>query len=66
MPWINLDGLDIHYIEEGKGQPLVFLHGFMSCCEAWFQQFEFFRGQYRLIAYDSVNHGMSSNSPRDW
>jgi len=36
-----------------------------SCGEAWFQQFEHFRDRYRCIAYDSVNHGHSSNSPRD-
>lgn len=35
-----------------------------SCGEAWFQQFERFRDRYRCIAYDSVNHGHSSNSPR--
>jgi pimeloyl-ACP methyl ester carboxylesterase len=65
MPWIDVAGTDLHYVEEGAGAPLVFLHGFMSCAEAWFQQFEHFRGRYRVIAYDSVNHGMSSNSPRD-
>lgn len=65
MPWVDVDGSDIHYIEEGEGQALVFLHGFMSCSEAWFQQFAFFRDRFRVVAYDSVNHGMSSNSPRD-
>src|SRR5262245_18777968 len=65
MPWLDVDGTDLHYVDEGSGQPLIFLHGFTSCAEAWFQQFAFFRGSYRVIAYDSVNHGMSSNSPRD-
>jgi pimeloyl-ACP methyl ester carboxylesterase len=36
-----------------------------SCSEAWFQQFEALADRYRVIAYDSVNHGHSSNSPRD-
>src|SRR5262245_43649103 len=65
MPWLDVDGTDLHYVDEGSGQPLIFLHGFTSCAEAWFQQFAFFRGTYRVIAYDSVNHGMSSSSPRD-
>ncbi len=65
MPWLDVSGTDLHYVDEGQGQPLVFLHGFTSCAEAWFQQFAFFRGGYRVIAYDSVNHGMSSSSPRD-
>lgn len=65
MPWIEVNGTDIYYQEEGQGQPLVFLHGNSSCGEAWFQQFAAFRDRYRVIAYDSVNHGHSSNSPRD-
>lgn len=65
MPWVEVGGTDIYYQEEGSGQPLVLLHGMSSCGEAWFQQFEHFRGRYRVIAYDSVNHGHSSNSPRD-
>src|SRR5918997_1293604 len=65
MPWIEVNGTDIYYVEEGQGQPLVFLHGNSSCGEAWFQQFAAFRDRFRVIAYDSVNHGHSSNSPRD-
>lgn len=65
MPWVEVGDTDIYYVEEGQGQPLVFLHGMSSCGEAWFQQFAAFRDRYRVIAYDSVNHGHSSNSPRD-
>ncbi len=65
MPWIEVNGTDIYYVEGGTGQPFVFLHGNSSCSEAWFQQFGWFRDRYRCIAYDSVNHGHSSNSPRD-
>lgn len=65
MPWVEVGGTDIYYQEEGSGQPLVLLHGMSSCGEAWFQQFVHFRDRFRVIAYDSVNHGHSSNSPRD-
>lgn len=65
MTWVTVGETDIHYMEQGSGQPIVFLHGNSSCAEAWFQQFESFSGPYRCIAYDSVNHGLSSNSPRD-
>ena len=65
MPWVEVNGTDIYYHEEGQGQPLLFLHGNTSCGEAWFQQFAAFRDRFRVIAYDSVNHGHSSNSPRD-
>jgi pimeloyl-ACP methyl ester carboxylesterase len=64
MPWVEVNGTDIYYQEDGQGQPFIFLHGNSSCGEAWFQQFAAFRDRYRVIAYDSVNHGHSSNSPR--
>jgi pimeloyl-ACP methyl ester carboxylesterase len=65
MPWLELEKTDIYYVDEGEGQPLLFLHGMSSCGEAWWQQFAHFRDRFRVIAYDSVNHGHSSNSPRD-
>lgn len=65
MPWVEVNGYDIHYHERGEGQPFVFLHGNSSCGEGWWQQFEHFSGRFRCIAYDSINHGHSSNSPRD-
>lgn len=65
MRWVEVGNTDIYYVEEGSGEPLVFLHGMSSCSEAWFQQFEAFSSRLRVIGYDSVNHGHSSNSPRD-
>jgi pimeloyl-ACP methyl ester carboxylesterase len=65
MPWTQVGPTDIYYQEAGEGQPLVFLHGMSSCAEAWFQQFEAFSPFFRVVAYDSVNHGHSANSPRD-
>lgn len=65
MPWVQVGPSDIYYQEAGAGQPLVFLHGMSSCAEAWFQQFEAFAPFFRVLAYDSVNHGHSANSPRD-
>jgi pimeloyl-ACP methyl ester carboxylesterase len=65
MAWVEVNGYDVHYTERGSGPALVFLHGNSSCGEAWFQQFDAFSDRFRCIAYDSVNHGHSANSPRD-
>ena len=63
MPWVEVGDTDVHYIEAGTGTPLLFLHGFGSCAEAWHRQIERFSNRFRVLAYDSVNHGHSSNSP---
>lgn len=65
MSWIEILDNDIYYVEAGAGPSMVFLHGMSSCAEAWWQQFEHFAQNFRVIAYDSVNHGHSSNSPRE-
>lgn len=65
MSWTQVGSTDIHYVEAGSGPPLVLLHGFGSCGEAWYQQVAAFAPSFRVVAYDSVNHGHSSNSPRD-
>lgn len=64
MSWVQVGGTDVHYAEAGAGTPLVLLHGFGSCGEAWYQQLASFSPRFRVIAYDSVNHGHSSSSPR--
>jgi pimeloyl-ACP methyl ester carboxylesterase len=63
MGFVRVLGNDLHYTDRGEGTPLLFLHGFGSCAEAWYHQADAFSGRFRVIAYDSVNHGHSSNSP---
>ena len=65
MPWTQVGPTDIHYEDRGNGTPLVFIHGALSSAETWYRQVERFSKDYRVLAYDSVNHGLSSNSPRD-
>lgn len=67
MSWIQVGNTDIHYVETGDRSrpPIVFLHGFGSCAEAWEHQLAALADRFRAFAYDSVNHGHSSNSPRD-
>ncbi len=44
------------FLRMGSGEPLVLLHGFSSCKEAWFKQFEL-ANQYELIIPDLRGHG---------
>jgi pimeloyl-ACP methyl ester carboxylesterase len=63
MPFAQVGQSDIHYVTAGRGQPLVFIHGFGGCAQGWYQQIEAFADEYQVFAYDSVNHGHSTNSP---
>src|SRR6187399_1673658 len=55
------DGVEIFYKDWGKGQPVVFSHGWPLSADAWDAQMLFLaqRG-YRCIAHDRRGHGRSS------
>ncbi len=59
------DGTQIHYQDWGKGQPIVFSHGWPLSADAFEDQMWFLANQgYRCIAHDRRGHGRSSQ-PRD-
>lgn len=45
------DGIRLHYVEQGEGPPLVFVHGSLSDYSYWKEQFPYFVPDHRVIAY---------------
>jgi non-heme chloroperoxidase len=64
MPTITTkDGTQIFYKDWGKGQPIVFSHGWPLDADAWDGQMLFFGQQgYRVIAHDRRGHGRSTQT----
>ncbi len=55
------DGTQIYYKDWGKGQPVVFSHGWPLSSDAWEDQMFFLSSKgYRCIAHDRRGHGRSS------
>ena len=55
------DGSQIYYKDWGKGQPVVFSHGWPLSSDAWeSQMFYLASNGYRCIAHDRRGHGRSS------
>jgi len=54
------DGVEIFYKDWGKGQPIVFSHGWPLSSDDWDAQMLFFlQHGYRVIAHDRRGHGRS-------
>lgn len=57
------DGTEIFYKDWGKGQPLVFHHGWPLSADDWDAQTMFFLSKgFRVIAHDRRGHGRSSQT----
>jgi non-heme chloroperoxidase len=55
------DGVEIFYNDWGRGQPIVFSHGWPLSADDWDAQMMFFlKHGYRVIAHDRRGHGRSS------
>jgi pimeloyl-ACP methyl ester carboxylesterase len=66
MPYANHEGIRIHYQIDGKGPPLVLLHGFTSNIKSWYQYgyVKALRRDFQLILVDARGHG-ASDKPHD-
>jgi hypothetical protein len=56
-------GLEMAYVEEGQGDPIVFLHGNPTSSYVWRKILPYVRGFGRVIAPDLIGMGDSQKLP---
>ena len=59
---ITVNGVNIYYREQGKGDVLLLLHGGMGTLESWSYQVPEFSKYYRVITPDSRGQGRSTDA----
>jgi len=64
--YLDAGGIKIRYIDTGKGEPVVLLHGGTSNLESWIARgvIRQLETEFRVIAFDARGHG-KSDKPRD-
>ena len=56
-----LDDVELHYIERGRGEPLILLHGGQGDYTAWETHIDAFARSYRVISYSRRYHYPNDN-----
>jgi haloalkane dehalogenase len=61
--FLELDGAQIHYVDEGAGDTLLLLHGNPSWSFLYRKIIAGLKDAYRCVALDFPGYGMSSAPP---
>ncbi len=59
MPTLTVDGVPLHYRDEGRGLPVLLFHAFPLNGDAYAQQVKALSGRYRFIIPDIRGFGQS-------
>lgn len=53
---LQINGTELHYVDQGEGDSLVFVHGGLGDFRTWSQQIGPFSERYRVVAYSRRGH----------
>lgn len=60
--YLNVNGLQVYYITEGKGEPLILLHGGLGNVEDFSAQIPVLAQHFRVIAFERSGHGHTADT----
>jgi len=60
--YVDIDGLNTWYDEDGGGEPLVLLHGGLCTNETWSAQTPMFAERFRVLAPERRGHGHTADT----
>ncbi len=63
---IDIDGLNINYIEEGKGKHVLLLHGWGGSIQTMMPIFNILKEKFRVVALDLPGFGNSDIPKEPW
>ena len=61
--FMNIDGVRLHYRDEGSGPPIVLIHANFASLIGWDPWVEALKDKYRIIRFDMTSHGLTGPDP---
>jgi len=61
--FLNVDGVRIHYRDEGSGPPLVMLHANFASLLSWDDAVKSLKNTRRVLRFDMTGHGLTGPDP---
>ena len=64
--YVEVLGSRMHYVDEGEGEPILFLHGNPTSSYLWRNIIPFVTDDYRAVAVDLIGMGKSDKPDLDY
>jgi pimeloyl-ACP methyl ester carboxylesterase len=61
--YLDIEGVRIHYVDEGSGPAILLLHAHYSSLRMWTPWAEAMRGSHRVVRLDLPSHGLTRPDP---
>ena len=61
--FLDVDGVRVHYVDEGRGPAIVLLHASYMSLHSWNELASALGGDYRVIRLDLLNNGLTGPDP---
>lgn len=61
--FLNIDGVRMHYRDEGSGPPIVLIHANFGSLLSWDSWAEELKANHRVLRFDMTGHGLTGPDP---
>lgn len=61
--YVDVDGVRMHYVDEGQGPPVLLLHAHYSSLRMWEPWAQAMKATHRVVRVDLTSHGLTRPDP---
>lgn len=63
--FVDIEGINVHYRDEGKGPVVLLMHGTLGDLADWNEWAEVLKENFRVVRFDLPGFGLTSDIPND-